>query len=268
MNEVKPKVAVSVFQMLDALDDGAILTEMEGRLTKNWVYAFKQGGTMIYGLGKEGVDQACLILAQKGCIIRETGVKYSVDPTNPAYVLFEATVQKFGVTRDGKEIPMEIVIGHKRQCTKILLRTGGAMPDPHWFEKGAGKALRNARMRLIPENIKSQIIAKAKKIGNVKDTGVDVPEEAPPIQAEVAPAEVEVPVMAEASAVQETAAPSNEQPAEQPASGRGKPRKAKIADCSNCGGAITAQAVVDYSQKKYGKVLCFSCQKHANSGEI
>ncbi|MCK7503223.1 MAG: hypothetical protein MZV70_03380 [Desulfobacterales bacterium] len=39
---------------------------------------------------------------------------------------------------------------------------GRSTPDPFWFEKGSQKAIRNARMRLIPEETKAAIIAAAK----------------------------------------------------------------------------------------------------------
>jgi len=31
--------------------------------------------------------------------------------------------------------------------------------------------------------------------------------------------------------------------------------------CSECGGRVTNQKVVDFSQTKYGKIVCFECQR-------
>jgi hypothetical protein len=40
--------------------------------------------------------------------------------------------------------------------------------NPHWYEAGAMKAARNARFRLIPGNIRAQIIASARQSGQAR----------------------------------------------------------------------------------------------------
>jgi hypothetical protein len=50
----------------------------------------------------------------------------------------------------------------------------GRQLNPHWYEAGAMKAARNARFRLIPGNIRAQVIASARQSGQarvVEDAG-------------------------------------------------------------------------------------------------
>ena len=44
----------------------------------------------------------------------------------------------------------------------------GRQLNPHWYEHGAMKAARNARFRLIPGNVRSQIIAAAQQSGQTR----------------------------------------------------------------------------------------------------
>ncbi len=163
-----------IFARFDQLDDEAILAELEGRLTEVAVYHFNQQGKEIWGISKVGIDWATTELAKKGYILRDEKMDYQVDPTDPNYVLFTATVGKYFVAKDGAEAQGDAAIGNKRQSIKMQKRDGTTTPDPFWFEKGSQKAIRNARMRLIPEEIKSQIILMAKGQGRVKEVAPKV----------------------------------------------------------------------------------------------
>src|ERR687898_2349873 len=44
----------------------------------------------------------------------------------------------------------------------------GRQLNPHWYEAGAMKAARNARFRLIPGNIRAQVIASARQSGQAR----------------------------------------------------------------------------------------------------
>ncbi len=50
---------------------------------------------------------------------------------------------------------------------EIVARRGRQL-NPHWFEAGAMKAARNARFRLIPGNIRAQVIASARQSGQAR----------------------------------------------------------------------------------------------------
>ena len=82
----------------------------------------------------------------------------------------------------------------------------GKQLNPHWYEAGAMKAARNARFRLIPGNVRAQVIASARQAGqarvvearsgSLRGVGKAVPAAAEPMAAPVerqeAPARGEV----------------------------------------------------------------------------
>jgi hypothetical protein len=157
------------FEVMDQMDDKIILEEIKGRIVNTWVYHFKDdSGKEQWGLSKVGVDAACERLAKKGEVIRELEIKYDVDPTNKEFVLFTAKAGRYAVARDGKEVLLDTAIGTKRQGLQIRKRDGGSVPNGFWFEQGATKALRNARSRLIGEEIRSEIVAFAKQSNRVQ----------------------------------------------------------------------------------------------------
>ena len=59
----------------------------------------------------------------------------------------------------------EEVVGHR-----------GRQLNPHWYEHGAMKAARNARFRLIPGNVRAQIIAAARQSGQTRVVATRVAE--------------------------------------------------------------------------------------------
>lgn len=160
---------------LDFIDDKAIVAELQGRIEESWVYHFKQGGKEIWGLSKIGIDAACREMAKKGEAIREDGVTYDPDPNDPRYMLFKASASRWLVivSKDGtehKEVMLDRAFGTKRQCLYIITSDGvSKTPNPFWFELGSVKAFRNAKNRLISEEIRSQIIAMAKELGKVEN---------------------------------------------------------------------------------------------------
>jgi hypothetical protein len=72
-----------------------------------------------------------------------------------------------------------------------LVSRRGRQLNPHWYEAGAMKAARNARFRLIPGNIRAQVIASARQSGQarvVEETSSGVPATHPVPAAAAAPA--------------------------------------------------------------------------------
>jgi hypothetical protein len=51
----------------------------------------------------------------------------------------------------------------------------GRQLNPHWYEAGAMKAARNARFRLIPGNVRAQIIASARQSGQARVVEAQAP---------------------------------------------------------------------------------------------
>lgn len=162
---------IDIFERFDALDDQIIIDELENRVIDAWVYHFKpKNAREVWGIGKAGIDGCVIMLGKKGIALREDDVRYEIDPTNSQYVLFTAKVAKHLIEQSGAEAMVESALGTKRQWTRMLLKDGKTVvPDPFWFEKGSIKALRNAKSRLIPEEIKAKIITFAKSKGKVRE---------------------------------------------------------------------------------------------------
>lgn len=163
--KAKPVMEFDPFRAMDKLDDKLILDELEGRVSNVWVYSFPQDGKKVEGLSKIGVDQACREMAKQGEVIREGNLQYNIDPTDKRYVLFAVEAKRIAVNREGGEIVLDSVIGTKRQCVNIITRERGITDkqNPFWYEQGAMKAARNARMRLISEETRARIITLARE---------------------------------------------------------------------------------------------------------
>jgi len=167
MSESNLPAVVNPFAIMDRLDDKAIIAELEGRISKEWVYSFQQNGAPVEGLSKKGVDAACEELSRMGEMISEDSVEWASDPTDPEHIIFKAHAHKYLLNGQGQRADLPSVFGVKRQWTKMKKRDGTVVPDPFWAEKGAMKALRNARVRLIPETVTTKILAQARKGGRV-----------------------------------------------------------------------------------------------------
>lgn len=179
--------ALDIFAKFDQLDDQAVIKEIEGRVVDAWIYHFPMDGKDIWGIGKEGVDQCALYLSKKGYALREENVWFEPDPKNGEYVIFFAKVSLVLVDKAGNEARVESTIGTKRQWTlkKIKTKTHPyykIVENQFWAEQGAIKALRNAKLRLIPEEIKAKVIANAKKLKKVMEV-----EPSKPTQKQAAP---------------------------------------------------------------------------------
>lgn len=163
---------LDIFKKFDEMDDQIVLAEIEKRVVDVWVYHFKQSGHDIWGLAKEGVDQCSILMGQQGIALREEELKFEIDPTSKEHVIFTAKVSKHLIDKTGKEAAVDTVIGTKRQSLMRKMKTADGYrmeSNPFWAEQGGMKALRNAKMRLIPADIKAKVIANAKELkGKVK----------------------------------------------------------------------------------------------------
>jgi len=176
-DEAKTAIVVrdetDIFKQFDKLDDEVILAELKGRLTQSLVYHFapKEGsGKEQWGIGKNGVDACSVELSKRGYILRDVlPITRMIDPTDSEYILIDALVEKYLVTKDNTEVKADSAVGTKRQWLKMKLHGGQIVPDPFWYEKGSQKALRNARLRLIPEDVKATIIAMAKEQNKITE---------------------------------------------------------------------------------------------------
>ncbi len=163
-----------VFAKFDELDDKAIIAQLEGKIVKTAVYHFVEGSTDIWGIGKIGVDMCAEEEARRGVAIRDGDVHWAIDPTDPEYVLFTATVSRWIVGKTGAEAQLDTAIGTKRQGIKLKLKSGQIVPNKFWFEQGSQKAIRNARLRLIPQEIQAKIIQFAKEKGHILEVKPEI----------------------------------------------------------------------------------------------
>lgn len=169
-NKVIVKESEDIFQRFDELDDKVIIAELQNRVVEDWVYHFVQDGKHIWGIGKAGIDGCVTEMGKKGLALREDSVDFVVDPTHPEFVLFTAKVSKHVVGKEGLEATVESAIGTKRQWIMLKRRSDGKlMSNKFWFEQGSQKALRNAKARLIPDEIKTKVLAFAKKHEKVRE---------------------------------------------------------------------------------------------------
>lgn len=159
-----------IFERFEQMDDKVIIQLLENQVVDTWVYHFKQEGKDIWGIGKAGIDGCVTEMGKKGIALREDSIDYDIDPTHPEFMLFTAKVSKHVVGKEGLEATVESAIGTKRQWIMLKRKSDGKlMSNKFWFEQGSQKALRNARARLIPDEIKTKVLAFAKTHKKVKE---------------------------------------------------------------------------------------------------
>lgn len=165
--------------VMDGWDEAVLLRELRGEHpTNKLAYRLKTGGKTIVGLGKEGVDFCCHVMLRQGQVIRELDVEYVIKGEGfEREAHFKAKAGRFAVSSTGTEMMLDTVIGTKRQPLyreRRDARTPDGEPvydlNPHWYEHGAMKALRNARLRLIPPHVREQVIALSSETGRVQES--------------------------------------------------------------------------------------------------
>lgn len=186
-NDLIKKESQDVFELFDKLDDEVIIAELEHKVIDTWVYHFPQEGKDIWGIGKAGIDGSSDMLGKKGIALREDFVKCEQDPTNPEFMLFNASASKYLISSDGAtEVKVNSAIGTKRQWTMIRRKSDGhLMINKFWYEQGSMKALRNAKARLIDDKVKAMIIAYAKQHKKVKTVEMPTAKKQPEKKTEV-----------------------------------------------------------------------------------
>ena len=158
-----------VFLEMDRKDDQQILASLNDHVSaegaKQLFYSFGtrgKHGQKVEALSKQGVDECVLHMLTKNQVIREDSVTHEADPQSETHRLFTAKASLWFKYADGegnaKETLLSTAIGTKRQ--EITNQWG--KPVDFWYEFGTQKALRNAKSKLIPINVKQQIISMAK----------------------------------------------------------------------------------------------------------
>jgi hypothetical protein len=111
-----PTPAWDPFQLMDRMDEEALLKELDGVASTDLVYVVKEGGQEVVGLSKTGVDECCMALVSQGQVIREEDLQYEViGEGEEREALFKVKAARFAISPEGREVRLDQVIGVKRQ---------------------------------------------------------------------------------------------------------------------------------------------------------
>ena len=134
-NELVP---VDDLEVLDQVDDQAIVEMMTGQSIQDYVYSFKQGGKTIEGLTLAGINEA----ANRRGGIQIDDVQYD-ERDHSWLVIAKAT---------------DTVTGSSRYGAFEQAKRMGNRDDPHAFTKAIHKAQRNAVKQLLPVTVIKEVL--------------------------------------------------------------------------------------------------------------
>ncbi len=141
MGEEKKKEMVPVtaeYEVVDQVDDQAIIELMTGQTIQDYVYSFKQGGRTVEGLTLAGINEA----ANRRGGIQIEEVKY--EEREHSWI---ATAKA-----------IDTITGSSRYGAYEQPKMIGSRPDPFAFTKAIHKAQRNAIKQLIPVPVIREVL--------------------------------------------------------------------------------------------------------------
>lgn len=127
-NEIVPVAAE--YEVVDQVDDQAIVELMTGQTIQDYVYSFKVGGRLIEGLTLAGINEA----ANRRGGIQVEDMEYEERENS-----WIATVKA-----------VDTITGNSRWGAYEQPKMNGSRPDPYAFTKAIHKAQRNAIKQLLP----------------------------------------------------------------------------------------------------------------------
>ncbi|MBI1923203.1 hypothetical protein HYR99_03020 [Candidatus Poribacteria bacterium] len=131
-------IPVADYEVLDQVDDQAIIEMMTGQAIRDYVYSFKQGGKTVEGLTLAGINEA----ANRRGGIEVNEVKYE-EREHSWIVIVKAT---------------DTLTGSSRYGAYEQAKMAGGRPDPFAFTKAIHKAQRNAIKQLLPVPIIKEVL--------------------------------------------------------------------------------------------------------------
>ena len=134
-NEIIP---VAEYEVLDQVDDQAIVEMMTGQAIQDYVYSFKQSGRTVEGLTLAGINEA----ANRRGGIQVDSVEYE-EREQSWIVIAKAT---------------DTVTGSSRYGAYEQAKGMGGRPDPFAFTKAVHKAQRNAIKQLLPVPVIKEVL--------------------------------------------------------------------------------------------------------------
>ena len=134
-NELVP---VPEYEVLEKVDDQAIIQMMTGQAIKDYVYSFKQGGKVVEGLTLAGINEA----ANRRGGIEVDSIEYT-EREQSWLAIAKATDSITGSSRYGA-------------CEQP--KNAGSRPDAFAFTKAIHKAQRNAIKQLLPVPVIKEVL--------------------------------------------------------------------------------------------------------------
>ena len=141
MAEEKKEEMVPVtaeYEVVDQVDDQAIIELMTGQTIQDYVYSFKQGGRTVEGLTLAGINEAAN---------RRGGIQVEE-------VEYEERENSWIATAKA----VDTITGSSRYGAYEQLKMSGGRPDPFAFTKAIHKAQRNAIKQLIPVPVIREVL--------------------------------------------------------------------------------------------------------------
>lgn len=125
-------------EVVDQVDDQAIVELMTGQTIQDYVYSFRQGGRVVEGLTLAGINEA----ANRRGGIQVEELKYEEQENS-----WIATVKA-----------VDTITGSSRWGAYEQPKMNGSRPDPFAFTKAVHKAQRNAIKQLIPVPVIREVL--------------------------------------------------------------------------------------------------------------
>lgn len=155
-------------QIKDRIDEQYVIAEISNLLTPELFYEFPIGGRTVQGISAKGAATMVSELAKQNFILRDVGC--NVTKEEDGYIV-EATVKKVKVMIKGDvvlEVGFEQALGHAFQPFFMQKKDGSIKEDDKAYLKACTKAIRNARLKLIPEKIKDEVLQMARDAKLIK----------------------------------------------------------------------------------------------------
>ena len=132
-------VSETEVEVVDQVDDRAIVEMMTGQTIQDYVYSFKQGNKVVEGLTLAGINEAAN---------RRGGIQ--VNEIN-----YEETEHSWIATAEA----IDTITGNSRYGAFEQPKRMGSRPDPFAFTKAIHKAQRNAIKQLIPVPVIREVLS-------------------------------------------------------------------------------------------------------------
>lgn len=151
---------VEAYELMDDADTELIISSLAGKVLERYVYHLKDIDA--FGLSVNGVEDACRFMAVSGEFIRvEDMPQVVIDEKGClANVIARRYVKD---AKTGELICADTALGTKYELRTKRKKGGGTWEDKFFREIAVSKAARNAKSKLILENIKVELIEKYKK---------------------------------------------------------------------------------------------------------